>query len=1036
MVINVSLDTRTNILLGRQGENGVTTIEFDTSSWESEFGAGELVIVAQRNGDWHPYPVELTNGTWVVSDADTSRKGRGKVQVSWLVDEQIKKSVIHSTTVLPSIDADIVPPPDPYDTWIDKLSAMEEAGQLAIESADIATTKASEASASAEDALASQTAAALSASSAAQSASDASGSADDADAAAQLAVSSKDDAETAATTATTQATNAAASASAALASEEAADDAAADAIQAKTDAQNAATTATTKAAEALQSAEDALDAQTAAETAEDNASASAGAAATSASEAAASAAEASDLLDVLMQRVSNIEMELEDYVNDGHVENGVAYFMHNDSTLFEITGIGGGGGGGGGDTTNAKLTVTNTSGWLSKTVAEGGECVATFTWSSIEDDMPTGNGTLRITNNGSVRATKEIQQGNVSVDLAPYLVSGQNMLKVQIADVYGQSRTISFSVTVVALSISSTFDTASPFSGDISFPYTPTGAVAKTVHFVLDGTEIATYQTSVSGRQLTQLIPQQEHGGHNLRVYFTATINEETVSSNVLYFEFMSIEDGEDEVIIVSPYNKTTEQQYSSIQIPYSVYDPSDLTAEVEIYANQTKVATLTVDRTVQSYTYRANTYGTLTIEIKSGTATKTITINVLETDIDVEAETQNLALFLTSEGRSNQEENPNVWESTIDGTTISATMTDFNNVSNGWVTDEDGVTALRVSGGARVTIPYQPFATDFRNTGKTIELEFATRDVLNYDATVISCMSENRGFSVSAQRAIIKSEQSEISTQYKEDEHVRIAFVAEKRSEHRLLFIYINGIASGVVQYPVDDDFSQTTPVNISIGTDDCTTDVYNIRVYDNDLTRFQIVDNWIADTQDGGLMLDRYTRNNVFDAYGNIVISQLPSDLPYMIRSAPELPQYKGDKKTIDVTFVNPLYPAKSFTATGVQSDVQGTSSQYYPRKNYKDKYKNGFNMNSGAQASKYALNPNVVPVNTFTVKADVASSEGANNVELVRLYEEACPYRTPAQQNDPRVRQGIDGFPIVQFWNDGNTTSFLGKQYLCPG
>jgi len=61
---------------------------------------------------------------------------------------------------------------------------------------------------------------------------------------------------------------------------------------------------------------------------------------------------------------------------------------------------------------------------------------------------------------------------------------------------------------------------------------------------------------------------------------------------------------------------------------------------------------------------------------------------------------------------------------------------------------------------------------------------------------------------------------------------------------------------------------------------------------------------------------------------------------------------------------------------------------------------------------------------------MKADVASSEGANNVELVRLYCNACPYETPAQEDNSLVRQGIDGFPCVIFWNDGTNTQFVGK------
>ena len=53
---------------------------------------------------------------------------------------------------------------------------------------------------------------------------------------------------------------------------------------------------------------------------------------------------------------------------------------------------------------------------------------------------------------------------------------------------------------------------------------------------------------------------------------------------------------------------------------------------------------------------------------------------------------------------------------------------------------------------------------------------------------------------------------------------------------------------------------------------------------------------------------------------------------------------------------------------------------------------------------------------------VLADVASSEGANNVELARLYEDTCPFQTGPQKQDSKIRQAIDGFPIVVFWYDG--------------
>ena len=292
--------------------------------------------------------------------------------------------------------------------------------------------------------------------------------------------------------------------------------------------------------------------------------------------------------------------------------------------------------------------------------------------------------------------------------------------------------------------------------------------------------------------------------------------------------------------------------------------------------------------------------------------------------------------------------------------------------------------------------------------------------------------MSGGRGLQLTAQRAELKSEQSEIFTQYKEDEHIRISFVVEKRSENRLVHVYVNGIASGVIQYPTDDDFSQQEPVGISIGSNSCTIDIYRIRVYDNDLTRYQVLDNWIADTQDGALMLERYTRNKVFDEYGNVVISKLPADLPYMVIECDELPQYKGDKKTVSGYYTDPAFPAKSFTFTACQANVQGTSSAPYPRKNYDLQFKGGFEMHGSGHADKYALGDKIIPFNRFVLKADVASSESANNTGLTMLYNEACPYKVPEMLEDDRVRWGIYGFPIVLFWHDtvSDTVKFYGK------
>lgn len=717
---------------------------------------------------------------------------------------------------------------------------------------------------------------------------------------------------------------------------------------------------------------------------------------------------------------------MEDKVDGAYVEGGYLYLTSNNNVVVGPLGPFSGTGGGGGN--NAKFYVKNASGWLSKTVAYNGTCPVVITWGSTDEDIETGNGTLTVRVNNAVKATLDVPQGDVTVDVGKYLSAGRNYVKVSISDVYENTRSVTYTITAADISIKSEFDSkvTYPAGQPINYTYTPVGNLDKTVHFVVDGSETKTDTVTTSNRQVSHSISGLDHGSHSLLVYFTAMIEEEEVKSNELYYDLVVIDPESKATIIASTFRDGSAVQYKSIKIPYTVYTPKEFNSPVTMYANNVEVATLTVDRTEQIWSYRPETVGPLTLAISSGGTIKMFTVDVSAADVDIKAESDSLALHMTSRGRSNNEDDPSIWEYGD----VKAELKNFNFVSDGWILDENGDSALRVAGDARVEIPYKPFAKDFRTTGKTLEFEFATSNVLNYDAVLLSCMSGGRGFELTAQKATLRSAQSTVSTQYKEDEHVRIAFVCEKRSEHRLLYIYINGVMSGVVLYPTDDDFSQVNPVNITIGSNDCVIDIYNIRVYDNDLTRYQVLNNWIADTANADDMFSRYDHNNVYNEYGNITVNTLPNDLPYLVMKAPELPQYKGDKKTVSGYYVDPVNSSRSFTFDGAEANVQGTSSQYYPRKNYKLKFKNGFTMSDGKKATGFAIRNGDIATNVFTFKADVASSEGANNVELVRLYNDSCPYRTPAQKKNPAIRQGIDGFPMVIFWDNGEEVTFIGK------
>lgn len=686
------------------------------------------------------------------------------------------------------------------------------------------------------------------------------------------------------------------------------------------------------------------------------------------------------------------------------------------------------GGGGGGSSLEYNISLKNLLDSRIITVAEGVKVELKFSYSSVDSEgFDDGAGVGKVIVGSSAKHTFVVTQGENVVDVTPYLASGSNTIKIQVENSEGATRNISYTITVAAAYMTSAFDASAPFTGVIPFIYTPIGIAEKTVHFELDGVEIGTAMVTTSGRQQSFAIPAQSHGAHRLRAWFECTIEETVVTSNDVTFTIICIEDGNtDPIIAISNAFLTTVEQYANIVTKYRVYDPTGLTTAITLEANGEVVSTQTVDRTEQTWTYRPAVVGDLVQAIRCGEKYVSWTTQVTESTVNVEAETEALALHLSAYGRSNNEENPGIWTSG----SISAQFQNFNFVSDGWVQDEDDNTVLRVTGDARLSIPYEMFANDFRTTGKTIEFELATREVLNYDAEVVNCYSGDRGFTITAQQLKLASEQSQMGTRYKEDEHLRVTFVIEKKSGNRLLLCYINGIMSGAAQYPADDDFSQASPVGISIGSNQCTTDLYNIRVYDNDLTRYQVLDNWIADTQDPAERAQRFHRNGIYDDYGRVVISQLPNDLCHMVIECAELPQFKGDKKTCSGSFVDKTNPKRGFTFKDAEIDVQGTSSQYYYVKNYKIKFKNGFTLTTGATVEDFQMNDDAIPVNTFTMKADVASSEGAINVVLAMLYDDLCTYKTPAQVANPKVRQSIEGFPMVMFWDNGTETKFLGK------
>ena len=670
------------------------------------------------------------------------------------------------------------------------------------------------------------------------------------------------------------------------------------------------------------------------------------------------------------------------------------------------------------------LRVRSLTDSLSFSAAYGHSVLIKYLFSSTDGGIFTGNGTASYTINGNNIINTSIEQGEITFDCGPYLTPGDNTVVVSVTDADGESRSLTWNINSIEISIESTFDYTIAYDEKITFKFIAKGGVSKIIHFILDNVEQETTVITSSGRIDTKVFENLSHGLHTLEVYATAEVEGTSIESNHLNYEVIVTRSDSVAPIVSINYNKKDIVQGEIIDIPYIVYDPLATESNVELvithivdgieqeYSRETR----TVNRAVQSWSTRNYPLGDVTFKVSLRETFRSIKVNVTENKLPISPATNDLELHLTSSNRSNSEVNPAVWE-------YGDVTTEFNNVnwaSSGWVNDSIGDTSLHLASGTSAVINYKPFAEDLRVYGKTIEFDFAVRDVNNRDANVISCKSGGIGIDIKADSATLHSSLAKIQCYFREDRRIRVSFVIESRSEYRLMSIYLDGVLTCAKQYVSTDNFQQYEPVNITVGSPYCAVDLYTVRSYTTALTQEELLSNYICDLTNLDEKLSIYEDNNIYDDARNLVYEKVKKKIPVLTITGP-LPASKGDKKTVYTTYEDPEDPSMNHTNLKCKIDVQGTSSQWYVRKNYKNKYDEEFCHIKGS-----------IPAKVFCVKADYAEATSTHNTQNANLIETLYSDKTPAQEDDPRCRTTIQGFPIVIYHKEteDSTPVFLGK------
>ena len=749
----------------------------------------------------------------------------------------------------------------------------------------------------------------------------------------------------------------------------------------------------------------------------------------------------------------------------------------------EIVGLdipAGSGGGGGGETSTTKIVLTAEAD--KSIIKEGDSAMLTWTYDhqySSGDEKGTSTGqkatvSIKMKRGATLMyadTQQDVSKGTYTLDLTKYLQLGTTDIYVRATTTdpttgKTQTKQSYVSVKAVSLALTSGFNIAECVSKGgygvseaVSIPFAVSGSGDKTVTLYLDGhqwdsqtvkrsgTTNGSFSLSMSGLSI---------GRHTVQLVAEMEASQElTLKSESIYFDILKagrsepyigtkLTFGDGRIFADDHLTPTIETgQYEQVKFDFVAYDPTATPAMVSVWRDGIRTQTVSVPRTVQTYTNRFLEQGAVAMVLKCGTTEYKLNVNVTESGIDLGEATSGLVLKLTAAGRSNAESAPAEWRYND----VQTAFEGFDWQSNGWTGD-----ALKLTNGANIEIGYKPFGNDATTTGATYEMELTCTNVTDRKGTVVDCMADGVGFRLTTQEALMRTGAgSEVGTKFASGMTLKIAFVVQEKKGNRLMELYVNGILCGAKQYASTDSLLQGTPANIRITSESADVELRNLRVYNRALGDDEELANYMVDRPTSDEMVVLFEKNQVMDDEGTDVdIDKLRAMGKSVMRIVGDvnLVNQTNNKKfevPVDIYFYSAYGKEYDFIVYQCGLRIQGTSSTTYPRKNYRiyfsrsEKYGTKLYVNGVEVADfKYSFKPGARPIDIFCLKADFSDSSSTHNTGAVRIVNDIwkkCGWLTPPQaayKGNYDVRIGVDGFPIDLFYdNDGmGENVYLGK------
>lgn len=689
-----------------------------------------------------------------------------------------------------------------------------------------------------------------------------------------------------------------------------------------------------------------------------------------------------------------------------------------------------GGSGGGGTSSTLKINYVTTSPLI---VTTNDKVIIKYNFSGTDsggDIVSDGVATWKV--NGKVVATNTAVSGENSFDITDYISIGTQKVLLTITDDAGSLATKTWTVQQIDVKIESDFnDTITYPLGEVAFSYKPFGSIDKTIHFKLDGVELPSVETKVSGIPMSYSLPSQTHGSHLVEAYIVAELNNETIESNHIFKDIIWYNASSDVPVIGCVQQNFVAKQYDNTNIKYTVFDPSTETPTVSLAIDGKTVSTLTLDSPTNIWQFKSSDVGSHVLTITCGETVKTINATIEKLDIEVSPVTAGLAFDFNPVGKSNNDAD-RLWS---DGD-VSMTVSDnFDWVNGGYQIDENGDQYFCIKSGTNAVINYNLFADDPKRNGKEFKVVFKTTNIKNRNTSFISCMNNNIGLDMKVESANIYSSNNSLYSPYCEEDIIEFEFNINKDTDIPMVLTYEDGVGNRPMIYTSDASFIQTTPQPITIGSVDCDVYIYRMKAYSNSLSDSDILSNFIADARNADEMVSRYNRNQIYDENGLLdpyVLAEKCPDLRVILVDAPWFTNDKSNK--VDDTIITMIYKngdpiLDNWVCTGARHSGQGTSSNEYGYSGRNmDLIMDGdsalFTLGDGTTTSKtISLTRDSVPTDYLNVKVNIASSENQNNAQMTMRFNEYQPYKRTARLKDSKIRDCMEFYNCVVFIKERN-------------